>query len=155
MVIVMIGLMVAFGLMVGGAGPMAMALPGGGGQGLGMWGVILIPLLGLLIMGTMMYISFRWMAGRRGPMSGMMGYRPGALAQSQMTEGTTFTYSIPAVNCAHCKMTIERELSKLPGVESVSVDIESKQAVVQLVSLPSEEEIARLLTDIGYPPEVQ
>ena len=153
MVIVMFGLMIALGLMVGGANPMAMMFPGSAGQGLAMWGVMLFPFVGLLIMGIMTAVSFRWMAGRGGPMSRMMGHRRAAQPQYGGGSGTTLTYTIPTVNCAHCRMTIEREVGNLPGVASVSVDVETKQAVIQLVSLPTGEEIEKLLADIGYPPQ--
>ena len=49
-------------------------------------------------------------------------------------------------------MKIEDEVGALPGVTSVNVDIEAKQAVVKLVSTPTKTEIETLLTEIGYPP---
>lgn len=153
MIIVMLGVMTAFGLMVGGASPMALMFSGGVGQGLSMWSVMLVPVVGVLIMGIMMAVAFRWMAGRGGPMSRMMGHRRAAQPQYGGGSGTTLTYTIPTVNCAHCRMTIEREVGNLPGVASVSVDVETKQAVIQLVSLPTGEEIEKLLADIGYPPQ--
>ena len=42
---------------------------------------------------------------------------------------TTLTYNIPAVNCGHYKMTIEREVSELSGVASVSGDGGDKQTL--------------------------
>ena len=75
MIAVMLGLMAAFGLMLGGASPMALLMSSGTGQGLSMWRVMLVPVVGVLIMGSMMVISFRWMAGRGEPMSSLMGRR--------------------------------------------------------------------------------
>jgi len=68
---------------------------------------------------------------------------------------TTLTYNIPAVNCGHYKMTIEREVSELSGVASVSVDVGSKQAVIKFDSPATKVEIEALLAEIGYPPESQ
>ena len=68
---------------------------------------------------------------------------------------TTLTYSIPAVNCGHCKMTIERRVGALPGVASVSVDVDSKQAVILFESPATKAEIEALLAEIGYPPQPQ
>ena len=155
MIAVMLGLMAAFGLMLGGASPMALLMSSGTGQGLSMWRVMLVPVVGVLIMGSMMVISFRWMAGRGEPMSSLMGRRTAPQPVGDAGIGATHTYTIPGVSCAHCKMTIEREVGKLPGVASVSVDVDTQQAVVQLVSPPTRKELERYLTKIGYEPEDQ
>jgi copper ion binding protein len=62
------------------------------------------------------------------------------------------TLTAPDISCKHCQHTIERELGTLPGVETVSVDISSKQ--VQVAFDPgktSEEAIVARLDDEGYP----
>ena len=153
MVVVMLGLMAAFTLMVGGSNPMALLMSGGAGQGLRMWSVMLVPAVGLLIMGTMMVISFRSMAGRGGPMSSVMARSRPARPQQGDSNCITLTFTIPSVSCDHCKMAIEREVGKLPGVAAVSVDLNTQQAVIQLVSPPTRVEIEELLTRIGYPPQ--
>ena len=68
---------------------------------------------------------------------------------------TTLTYSIPNVNCGHCKMTIERKVGELSGVASVSVDVDAKQAIIKFDSPAIKAEIEALLAEIGYPPESQ
>ena len=35
----------------------------------------------------------------------------------------TTTYAVPGMSCQHCVDSVTRELSKLPGVESVQVDL--------------------------------
>ena len=55
----------------------------------------------------------------------------------------------------HCKMTIEREVGVLSEVGSVSVDVDTKQAVIKFDSLSTKAKIEALLTKIGYPPESQ
>jgi len=36
------------------------------------------------------------------------------------------TYTVPAIHCSHCAQSIEEEVSEVPGVESVDVDLETK-----------------------------
>ncbi|MFC1893997.1 heavy-metal-associated domain-containing protein [Chloroflexota bacterium] len=68
---------------------------------------------------------------------------------------TVLKYNIPNVSCDHCKATIEHEVGKLSGVASVNVDVDSKQAVIKLISTPTNTEIEALLTRIGYSPKSQ
>lgn len=171
-------LVAMFGLMIGGMMLGAMALSSGGGMlpgmlplmtgsgsgGLGpaMWGLMLLPFVGMLIMIAAMYFFFRRMSGG-GPMPGMMGHM-GSMArrmghghapESQGTEGTltTLTYNIPAVHCPHCKVTIERELSQLAGVSSVSVDVDAREAVIRFEPPATRTAIEERLADTGYRPE--
>ena len=65
----------------------------------------------------------------------------------------TVTYNIPRVSCGHCKMNIEREVGKLPGVASVTVDVAAKMAIIKYDSPTTKTEIETLLIEIGYPPE--
>jgi len=65
----------------------------------------------------------------------------------------TVTYTIPRISCGHCKMNIERELGKLSGVASITVDVNSKKAIIKYESPATEAEIETLLIEIGYPPE--
>lgn len=41
------------------------------------------------------------------------------------------TYSVPGMSCDHCKHAVTGELTGVPGVESVDVDLETKLVVVQ------------------------
>jgi copper chaperone CopZ len=86
-------------------------------------------------------------------MSVMIGNRQDRQIKSAKKDLITLTFNVPAVNCAHCKMKIEQEVGNLPGVASVNVDVDDKQAVLELISPPTQTEIKTLLTDIGYPPE--
>jgi copper chaperone len=40
------------------------------------------------------------------------------------------TYSVPAIHCAHCAMSIREELSEVEGVEDIAVDLETKIVTV-------------------------
>ena len=42
----------------------------------------------------------------------------------------TMTYSVPAIHCAHCAMSIREEVSEVDGVEDVVVDLETKLVTV-------------------------
>jgi copper chaperone len=60
---------------------------------------------------------------------------------------------IPAISCHHCRMTIERELGELEGIESVEVDVDSRTALIRWEAPLTWDEIKETLTEIGYPPE--
>ena len=153
MMLVMFGVMAIFIWMFGEMNPLAMMLPGNVNFGSGMWGVMLIPFLGLLVMVVLMFFFFRWITGSNGIMSMMTGNRQDRQRKSAKNDLVTLTFSVPAVNCAHCKMKIEQEVGNLSGVASVNVDMDAKQAVIELISPPTQTEIETLLTEIGYPPE--
>jgi copper chaperone len=42
----------------------------------------------------------------------------------------TVTYSVPAIHCAHCAMSIREEISEVDGVEVIDVDLDSKLVTV-------------------------
>ena len=153
MMFVMFGVMALFSWMFGQMNLMAMMLPGIGSMGSEMLKFMLIPFLGLIVMGALMFFLFRWMTGSKGLMSMMIGSRNNPQQRISETNPATLKYSVPKVNCAHCNMKIEQEVGNLPGVASVKVDVDAKQSVIELVSPPTESEIETLLTDIGYPPE--
>jgi copper chaperone len=40
------------------------------------------------------------------------------------------TYLVPDMSCSHCEHAVSQELSGVAGVESVRVDLETKEVVV-------------------------
>ena len=42
----------------------------------------------------------------------------------------TVIYSVPAIHCAHCAMSIREEVSEVGGVDDVAVDLETKVVAV-------------------------
>ena len=42
----------------------------------------------------------------------------------------TTMYSVPGMHCGHCKAAVTRELEAVAGVESVDVDLDSKQVTI-------------------------
>lgn len=67
-----------------------------------------------------------------------------------MTE--TKTFNVPNISCGHCVMTIKREVSAVPGVQSVDAEQATKRITVTWDSSTSWEVIKETLVEIGYPP---
>jgi copper chaperone CopZ len=66
---------------------------------------------------------------------------------------TTKTVTVPNISCGHCVRTIEREVSELAGVTSVSADPVSKQVQVAWDESATEwSTVESLLREINYPP---
>ena len=42
----------------------------------------------------------------------------------------TLTYSVPAIHCKHCAMSIRDEVSEVDGVETVDVDLDTKVVTI-------------------------
>jgi copper chaperone len=64
----------------------------------------------------------------------------------------SLTLTAPDISCGHCQQTIERELGTLPGVQTVSVDLPSKQVKVSFdPAQTSRAAIATKLDEEGYP----
>jgi copper chaperone CopZ len=63
------------------------------------------------------------------------------------------TVNIPKISCGHCLMNIKREVSELPGVQSVEGDVATKKVTVQWEAPATWEKIAATLQDAGYPAE--
>lgn len=64
----------------------------------------------------------------------------------------TITLTAPDISCAHCKMTIEREVGGMAGVDGCQVDVDSRQVRVTFnPSQTSPAQIAQRLDEEGYP----
>jgi copper chaperone len=62
------------------------------------------------------------------------------------------TVTAPDISCAHCKMTIEKELAGSPGVRGVAVDVDTRQVRVDYdESATSDGSLRERLAEIGYP----
>ncbi len=44
--------------------------------------------------------------------------------------GETLTYTVPAIHCEHCAMSIREEVSEVDGVDDVAVDLDAKRVTV-------------------------
>ncbi len=61
---------------------------------------------------------------------------------------TETTYRVPAISCGHCKSAIETEVGALVGIESVVVDIDTKQVAV--VGSASDDAVRAAIVEAGY-----
>jgi len=72
-------------------------------------------------------------------------------AQVQVGEQTA-TFAIEKMTCAACPITVKGAMKKVEGVMSVSVDFDSKTAVVVFdPSVATADEIAAAASNVGYP----
>ncbi len=61
---------------------------------------------------------------------------------------TTRTYTVPGISCDHCRAAIETEFAKLPAVEHVAVDVDTKTVVVE--GDVSDDEGRAAIDEAGY-----
>ncbi len=64
-----------------------------------------------------------------------------------MTERTT--YAVPAIHCEHCALSIREEVSEVPGVDAVEVDLEAKTVTVRGIAV-SDELVRAAIVEAGY-----
>ncbi len=61
----------------------------------------------------------------------------------------TNVYLVPGMSCAHCQSAVQEEVSSVPGVEAVTVDLDSKQVEVRGMSL-DDGAIRAAIEEAGY-----
>ena len=61
----------------------------------------------------------------------------------------TVIYSVPAIHCDHCAMSIREEVSEVEGVEDVNVDVESKVVTIRGREL-SDVNLRGAIQEAGY-----
>ena len=61
----------------------------------------------------------------------------------------TAVYVVPGMSCAHCEAAVIEEISALPGVEGVAVDLESKRVEVSGKAL-DDAAIRAAIEEAGY-----
>lgn len=59
------------------------------------------------------------------------------------------TYTVPGMSCDHCKHAVSSELSKVEGVQSVDVDLQTKLVVVHGNQL-DDSALRAAIDDAGY-----
>lgn len=65
----------------------------------------------------------------------------------------TISAVIPDISCGHCAGRIRSEISRLPGVREVQVDVPSRTATFSWDQPATWESIAARLREIAYPPQ--
>jgi Copper chaperone len=58
-------------------------------------------------------------------------------------------YAVPDLSCEHCVRAVSEELTEVPGVERVSVDLSTKQVVVFGTEL-DDHWLRRAIENAGY-----
>lgn len=43
---------------------------------------------------------------------------------------TNLSFTVPGMTCGHCTSAVETELMKVPGVQTVQIDLDTKAVVV-------------------------
>ena len=61
----------------------------------------------------------------------------------------TVIYSVPAIHCAHCAMSIREEVSEVEGVDDVAVDLATKVVAVTGTDL-DDPAIRAAIVEAGY-----
>ncbi len=61
----------------------------------------------------------------------------------------TVTYSVPAIHCAHCAMSIREEVSEVEGVDEVDVDLETKIVTIRGTEL-DDAALRAAIDEAGY-----
>ncbi len=59
------------------------------------------------------------------------------------------TYTVAGMSCGHCKSAVEGELGRLPGVQWVHADLETKLVVVRGEAL-ADGSLRAAIDDAGY-----
>lgn len=60
------------------------------------------------------------------------------------------TYQIKGMTCGHCVNAVSAELSALPGVNDVQVNLEAGTAVVTSISVLPIDEVRQAVDEAGY-----
>lgn len=61
----------------------------------------------------------------------------------------SITFSVPAIHCAHCAMSIREEVSEVEGVDRVDVDLDAKLVAVHGSAL-DDAALRRAIEEAGY-----
>jgi copper chaperone len=59
------------------------------------------------------------------------------------------TYTVPGMHCGHCTSAVEREVSQVAGVQSVTADLDTKRVLVRGETL-DDAAIRAAIDEAGY-----
>ncbi|QRP45629.1 heavy-metal-associated domain-containing protein [Amycolatopsis sp. FDAARGOS 1241] len=59
-------------------------------------------------------------------------------------------YTVSGMSCAHCAQSVTEELTELPGVEDVHVDVETGHVKVRSTEPLTEEAVKLAVEEAGY-----
>ena len=66
-----------------------------------------------------------------------------------MTPVNERQYTVQGMTCDHCVLSVTEEVSEVPGVEGVDVELESGRMVVRGAEV-DDEAVRRAVSDAGY-----
>jgi copper chaperone len=66
-------------------------------------------------------------------------------------EMSSITYTVPGMTCGHCVNAVTEELTGVPGVENVDVDLATKLVVVTGAPL-NDEALRAAIEEAGFEP---
>ncbi|MGJ0118807.1 heavy-metal-associated domain-containing protein [Williamsia sp. MIQD14] len=67
-----------------------------------------------------------------------------------MNDDTTTTYTVRGMTCEHCVASVTEEVSEVPGVSEVAVDLASGAVTVRGSGPIDDAAIAAAVTEAGY-----
>ncbi|MEV0065636.1 MULTISPECIES: heavy-metal-associated domain-containing protein [unclassified Amycolatopsis] len=59
-------------------------------------------------------------------------------------------YTVSGMSCGHCAQSVTEEITDLPGVESVEVDVETGRVVVRSAEELTEDVVRGAVEEAGY-----
>lgn len=68
--------------------------------------------------------------------------------KSEKTGKSETEFIVKGMTCGHCKALVEKNLSKLPGVESVEVDLATGKTAIK--GKPDTESVRQIIDDLGF-----
>jgi copper chaperone len=63
---------------------------------------------------------------------------------------STQTWTVSGMTCSHCVSSVTEEVSELPGVDDVAVDLESGRLTVSSTAPLSDEQVRAAVEEAGY-----
>ena len=60
------------------------------------------------------------------------------------------TFNVSGMTCGHCVSSVKEEISELPGVTDVRVDLESGRVEIDSTAPLSDEQIRAAVAEAGY-----
>jgi len=63
---------------------------------------------------------------------------------------STTVWTVQGMTCGHCVAAVTEEVSAIPGVSDVTVDLASGQVTVTAESDPTPESVAAAVDEAGY-----
>jgi copper chaperone len=63
---------------------------------------------------------------------------------------TVSEWQVDGMTCGHCVASVTEELTELPGVESVDVELETGRVTVTSATALERDDVAAAVTEAGY-----